>query len=361
MANDQTVADVTARLSQAFKLGKAAGWDPVGLQLGDPAAVVSRVAVCHELTPEVVDRLVTAGVDLVVAYHPLLFRPTRSLVAGRSASGRAFRLISAGVAVMVTHSAFDVSPSGTADRLAETLGLVDVRGFGPAWGSETFKIVSFAPAAAVDDITRVMAAAGAGTIGPYTNCSFRSDGTGTFLPGAGAMPAVGSETVVNYEPETRFEMLVPESRLDGVLAALVAAHPYEEPAYDVINARSNAGFIGRKGRVQQSASVADLAGTVGDELGGVVRVAGAGPIESVAVIPGSGGSLLGSVSADVAVTGDVSHHQARDALARGMAIIDPGHAATERPGVRSLYAAVAQLVGDAIDMTDVDADPWKER
>lgn len=42
-------------------------------------------------------------------------------------------------------------------------------------------------------------------------------------------------------------------------------------------------------------------------------------------------------------------------------MIDPGHAATERPGVQSLYAAVSQLLGSAIDMTDVDADPWKER
>jgi putative NIF3 family GTP cyclohydrolase 1 type 2 len=71
--------------------------------------------------------------------------------------------------------------------------------------------------------------------------------------------------------------------------------------------------------------------------------------------------MLDSVAADVVVTGDVSHHQARDAVARGIAVIDPGHAATERPGVRSLYAAVSQLLGDAIDLTEVDADPWKER
>jgi putative NIF3 family GTP cyclohydrolase 1 type 2 len=270
-------------------------------------------------------------------------------------------LISAGIAVIVTHTAFDVAPSGTADRLAETLELADVSGFGPAWGTDTVKIVSFAPAATVDDITAAMAAAGAGTIGRYTNCSFRIDGTGTYVPGIGADPAVGSKRVFNFEPESRFEMVVPESRVDRVTAALVAAHPYEEPAYDVISARSNAGFVGRKGRLPVVMSLAELAGKVGDELGGVVRVAGAGSVESVAVIPGSGGGMLDSVDADVVVTGDVSHHQARDALARGIAIVDPGHAATERPGVRSLYAAVAQLVGDAVDLTDVDADPWKGR
>jgi putative NIF3 family GTP cyclohydrolase 1 type 2 len=105
----------------------------------------------------------------------------------------------------------------------------------------------------------------------------------------------------------------------------------------------------------------ELAQRVDDVLGGVIRVAGSGMVETVAVIPGSGGSMLDSATADVVVTGDVGHHQARDAISRGIAVIDPGHAATERPGVQSLYAAVSQLLGSAIDMTDVDADPWKER
>jgi len=361
MGTQETVGAIAARLADAFNLGKAAGWDPVGLQVGDPSAAVSRVAVCHELTDEVVDRLVNSGVQLVVTYHPLLFRPTRALIAGSSAAGRAFRLIAAGIAVVVTHTGFDVAPGGTADSLAASLGLTGVSGFGPAWGPETVKIVSFAPAGTVDTITAAMAKAGAGTIGRYTTCSYRANGVGTFLPGADSEPSVGSRDVLNHEPETRFEMLAPEPGVEAVLAALVAAHPYAEPAFDVITTRSNPGFIGRRGRLTSPIDVAELAQRVDHALGGVIRVAGSGMVETVAVIPGSGGSMLDSVAADVVVTGDVSHHQARDAVSRGIAVIDPGHAATERPGVQSLYAAVSQLLGDAIDMTDVDADPWKER
>lgn len=356
-----TVGEVAARLAEAFNLGKAAGWDPVGLQLGDPTAAAERLAVCHEITPEVVGELIAAGVDLVVSYHPLLFRPTRNLVAGSGATGRAFQLIRAGIAVVVTHTAFDVAPGGTADRLAEALALHEVSGFGPVWGPDTVKIVTFAPENAVAAIAGAMAAAGAGVIGRYTNCSYRSKGEGTFLPEAGATPAVGTVEVVNHEPETRIEMVAPESSVDRVVAALVAAHPYEEPAYDVVATKSNAGMIGRVGQPAEPTTVADLAKLVADRLGGVVRVAGRGAVRSVAVLPGSGGSLLAGVEADVIVTGDVSHHQARDAVTRGLAVIDPGHAATERPGVQSLYAAVAELAGDVIDMTGVDADPWKER
>jgi len=356
-----TVGDFAIRLTEMFNLGKAAGWDPVGLQLGDRAAPVTRIAVCHEITPAVTDQLIAIDVDLVVAYHPLLFRPTRTLVAGTGAAGRAFRLIRAGVAVVTTHTAFDVAPGGTADCLAEAIGLTDSSGFGPAWGPDTAKIVTFAPAAAVAGITAAMAQAGAGIIGRYAYCSYRSEGEGTFLPAEGAAPVVGSPGVINHEPETRIEMPVLVSRADRVAAALVAAHPYEEPAYDVIEARSNAGFIGRVGRLERPVAVSELAGRVAERLGGVVRVAGSGIAATAAVIPGSGGSMLGDVDADVVVTGDIGHHQARDAVARGLAVIDPGHAATERPGVRSLYAAVAQMAGDVVDMTDIDADPWKER
>ena len=106
--------------------------------------------------------------------------------------------------------------------------------------------------------------------------------------------------------------------------------------------------------------VADLADRVADRLGGTIRVAGSGMVETVAVVPGSGGSFLTRSEADVVVTGDVSHHQARAATASGVSVIDPGHAATERPGVQALYALIAEMI-DAIDMTDIDQDPWKER
>ena len=357
----QTVGSISKQLDTSISLSKAASWDPVGLQFGDPEAAVSRVAVCHEVTPLVVDTLIAADVDLVISYHPLLFRPTTRLVAGDSANGRAFRLIAGGIALATVHTAFDVVRGGTADSLADALGLSDIEGFGPAWGSEIAKIITFAPEEAADHIAAAMAAEGAGKIGSYSSCSYRSTGVGTFFVGAEGRPAVGVAGTMNSETETRIEMVAPLSRVDAVVAALAASHPYEEPGYDVIATRSNAGFIGRQGRLGAPVSTDELAAMVGERLGGIVRHAGSGAVETVAVIPGSGGSFLGSVTADAVVTGDVSHHQARDLQSRGVSVVDPGHAATERPGVKALYAAVAQMIGNTIDMTDVDPDPWKER
>lgn len=357
----QTVGYITQQLASAFSLSKAAGWDPVGLEFGDPSAEANKIAVCHEVTPQIVEQLIGAGVDLAVSYHPLLFKPTQSLVAGRGAPGRAHQLIANGVSLLTVHTAFDVAPGGTADALAKELGLVEVSVFGPAWGSDVSTIVAHVPPTSSDDVIDAMAAAGAGDIGNYSRCSFRSEGTGSFIPSEMAHPAVGEIGEVNEENEVRISMVTPRRRVDAVVAALVRTHPYEEPAYDVIDTRSNAGFIGRRGLLERKSTVEEMGSLVAERLGGVVRVAGSGPVTTVAVIPGSGGSILGTAEADLVVTGDVSHHQARAAVAAGMSIIDPGHAATERPGVQALYAAVAEMIGNTIDMTSVDSDPWKER
>lgn len=358
-----TIAAVIDALGGRIPWSRAAGWDPVGLQVGDRAEAVGRVGVCHDVTASVLAAADHAGVGLLVSYHPLLFEPTRRFVAGPSAPGLAFEAARRGIAIAVVHTAFDVAPGGTADALAMVLGLVDPEPFGPLWGSASTKVVTFVPGAAVDTVARAMSDAGAGHIGGYTGCSFRSVGLGTFFAGDGTNPTVGESGATTTADEVRLEMVAPQAGVDRVVAALVAAHPYEEPAYDVIERRGEAGFVGRIGAWQ--GSTGDLADVVADRVGGVVRVAGGRdhPVRRVAVVPGSGASLFGVAiagGADAIVTGDVKHHDARAAAARGLAVVDPGHAATERPGVASLYAAVAAGWDDTVDLTGVDADPWTE-
>jgi dinuclear metal center YbgI/SA1388 family protein len=355
-----TIGGVLGALVARYPLEKAAGWDPVGLQLGDPAAPAASVAVCHEVTERVVVSLESDPVDLVIAYHPLLFHPTNRLVHGADAAGRAFRLVRAGAALAVLHTAFDVALGGAADALASALGIEDPRSFGPVWGGASAKIVTYVPPDAADPVTDAMAAAGGGIIGNYHHCSYHVEGWGTFYAGEGTAPAVGVAGALNRETEIRVEMSVPAARIGGVTAALVAAHPYEEPAFDVYERRGDAGFVGRIGEVAVT-TVRAFADRVGAALGGSPRIAGDGdaPVTSVAAVPGSGSDFLtdaAALGADVVVTGDVSHHTARASLDRGTAVIDPGHAATERPGVERLYAAVGEIADDVRDL-GMD-DPW---
>jgi dinuclear metal center YbgI/SA1388 family protein len=322
------------------------------------------VAVCHEATEGVVEAVESSPVDLLVSYHPLLFRPVRNLVAGPTAEGRALRLARAGVALAYVHTNFDMVPKGTADALADALGLQKREGFGPVYGPGSAKVVTFLPDGDADRVLDAVVASGAGVIGNYTHCSFRAPGTGTFYAGEGTEPTVGERGALNREREIRLEFVAPSNRLDEVLSALVAAHPYEEPAYDVYERRGDAGLLGRVGRIEEELTLERLGEAVLRALGpAALRVAGDSRrvVRRVAVVPGSGADLLGLAAArgaDVAVTGDISHHRARAALDRGLALIDPGHAATERPGVRRLEGMIGELGLECRSLLDLDPDPW---
>ncbi len=252
-----------------------------------------------------------------------------------------------------------------ADALAEALNLEHVVPFGPVAASEQVKVVTFVPGDAVDAVVAAMAGAGGGTIGNYSACHFRIEGIGGFDAEAGADPVVGG-LGRNREAETRIEMIAPASRQDRVVSALVAAHPYEEPAFDVYQVRSNEGLIGRVG--VGSGTLADLEDVARMRLSPTgMRTSGdrTRPVSSIAVLPGSGQSFIASAAAagaDVLVTGDVGHHAVVEALDRGMAVIDPGHAATERPGMRALLRIVEESIGDGvdvIDLTGIDPTPWR--
>lgn len=363
----QSVSQLVDALGRRAPFAKAAGWDAVGLQLGDAADPVRRVAVCHEVTEEVVARVELEPVDLLLTYHPLLFRATQRLVAGPTPSGRALRLARTGTAVVAVHTNFDVVPGGSADALAEALGLGDARGFAPLHGPEVCKVVTFLPRESVASVLDAVSAAGGGRIGNYSRCSYRGEGLGTFLPGESAEPAVGVGGVLSEEPEARLEFVVPRAAESSVVAALVAAHPYEEPAYDVYERRGDAGMAGRIGRPSRRTTLGELAELARAALRAThLRAAGQPDrvLERIAVVPGSGSGLLNSAAdagADAFVTGDLDHHQVRGALDRGLAVLDAGHVATERPGLDRLYAAVAALGVETVSLLELEADPWLAR
>jgi dinuclear metal center YbgI/SA1388 family protein len=348
----QTVGDLVSALAAVAPFDAAAGWDPVGLQLGDRKEPAGIVAVCHEVTSAVLDAVIERSVDTLVTYHPLLFHPTRRLVAGPGADGRAHQLVRAGVNLVVVHTAFDVAAGGTADALADALDLEEVTGFGPLWGSETLRLIAYAVPDTSTVVRAALAAAGAGTFEGTSGCSFRMLGV--------------AETATSEDPTERIEVLVATTRLDAVVAALGAVTQNVRPRFDVLEARGDAAFVGRVGDLPAPVPIAAFAAEVGDRLSVVPRVA-AGSValtDRVAVLPGSGASMIAAAAATGAstfVTGDVAHHQARLANECGLAIVDAAHAPTERPGVARLYAAVAAAVDVVVDLSAIDANPWEAK
>jgi dinuclear metal center YbgI/SA1388 family protein len=346
------LAELVARLAARTHPERAAAWDAVGLQIGDQEAPVRTVTVVHEITEAVTSRLESDPVDAVVAYHPLLFRPVARLVPNRSPSGRATRLLRAGVAVVVTHSDFDAMPGGMSDSMAVALGLDDVRGFAPVAAAEQVKVVTFVPSESVAPLIEVLSAAGAGVIGDYEQCAFTVDGIGRFAAGPSTKPVAGRAGQVNAEPEVRIEMVAPARRADAIIEALIAGHPYEEPAFDVYPAASNHALGGRVGTFAGSwDDLIECAVEAFRPEGLRVGRASQQPPRRVAASPGAGESRIAAAAAagcDVLVSGDISHHRVVDASDRGLSIVDVGHAASERPGMARLADLVAEICADEV-------------
>ena len=344
---------------------RAAAWDKVGLQLGDPGAEVQTVGVCHEVTNEVIGQ--AADLDFLVTYHPLLFRPTTRLVAGSSPDGRAFRLLAQGTALYSVHTGWDAYEGGTADSLAASFGLLGVTGFGPLHEAGLVNVITYLPADNVEAVRTAMADAGGGVLGSYTNVSFETPGVGTFVPGTDAHPFRGEVGELYREPEVRLEMLTPRGRSAAVVAALLKSHPYEEPGIDVHRVVTKYGMVGRVGDLSQGVSLRTLAETAGTALGSdPVRIAGDREqiIDRVAVVPGSGSEFVTEArteGAQVLISADFSHHNAVGATDAGLAVLDVGHARSEGPGMPPLYDWISKLGYPTRDLTGIETSPWKEQ
>lgn len=348
-----TVADVVSWVEGFAPRHLAESWDNVGLLWGDPAAACRRVMTCLSVTGASAREAVEERVDLVVSHHPILFRGTKSLRADRPETAMLWPLARAGVAVFSPHTAFDNAPDGINDGLTYRLGLVDVGPLRATPARPVVKVVAFCPRDARETVLAAAFAAGAGRIGAYGECSYSSTGIGTFFGDESTNPAVGERGRRETVREWRVEVICPGERLADVLAAVRAAHPYEEPAIDVypMQPASSGPGVGRVGRLAPPEPLDELAARVARILPAPgLRYVGepSRRVERVAVACGAADELLPDAArcgADVLLTGEARFHAALEAESRGLALILAGHYATERPGVEDLAARLAQVFG----------------
>lgn len=360
-----TVADVAAYLDRFAPPATAADWDNVGLLLGDAAGPADRVMTCLTVTPDVVEEAVAEGARLIVTHHPVLFRAAKRLTSATPEGRLLLPLLRAGVAVHSPHTAFDNCRDGVNDSVCRRLGLTAVAPLRPRDGRRECKMVVFVPDADLGRVSDAAFAAGAGVIGQYEQCSFRLAGTGTFFGTDATNPAVGQKGRREDVAEWRLEMVVPEGRVDAVVAAVRAAHSYEEPAYDVYPLRpGKAGGAGRVGELAAPVPLGELARAAKAALAAAaVQVVGdpGRAVRRVAVACGAAGEFLmdsARANADVFLTGEVRFHDALAARAAGVGLVLPGHYATERPAVEELAGRLgAAFPGAAVWASRAERDP----
>ncbi len=345
-----TVANVVDFLDLANPSSLAAEWDNVGLLLGERGGAVTRVLTCLTVTPESAAEAVEDGAQLIVTHHPVLFRAVKRLTDATSEGRMLLSLIRAGVAVYSPHTAFDNAAGGINEALARRLGLTNLVPLRRRDDVRLCKVVVFVPDKDLAKVSDALFAAGAGNIGQYRECSFRLAGTGTFFGTDETKPTIGAKGQREEVNEWRLEVVCPERGVEAIVAAVRQAHSYEEPAYDVYPLKPGTSALGegRVGELKKPMALRKLARATKTALNaGAVQVVGDGErgVQRVAVACGAAGEFLADAArakADVFLTGEMRFHDYLDAQARGVALLLPGHYATERFGVEELAERISR-------------------
>ncbi|OBL08017.1 Nif3-like dinuclear metal center hexameric protein [Mycobacterium sp. 1245499.0] len=364
------LADVIAVLDEAYPPRLAEPWDSVGLVCGDPDDELRSVTVAVDATPEVVDEVPDAG--LLLAHHPLLLRGVDTVAASTPKGALVHRLIRTGRSLFTAHTNADSACPGVSDALAAALGLDVEAVLEPATDAPDLdKWVIYVPAENADAVRAAVFAAGAGHIGDYSHCSWSVSGIGQFLPHEGASPAVGSVGNVERVAEDRFEVVAPARSRVAVLAAMRAAHPYEEPAFDIFALVPPPGDtgLGRVATLARPEPLRDFVSRVSAALPRTswgVRAAGDPdmPVSRVAVCGGAGDSLLAAAAGagvQAFVTADLRHHPADEhRRACEVALIDVAHWASEFPWCEQAAGLLRSRFGAELPVrvSSIRTDPW---
>ncbi|MCM3637389.1 Nif3-like dinuclear metal center hexameric protein [Sporosarcina luteola] len=311
----------------------AEDWDPVGLHIGQLNRTVDRVIITLDVNEAVVDEAIEKGANLIIAHHPPIFSPMKHIWTDTPQGRLIEKCIKNDISVYAAHTNLDVAPGGVNDLLASRLGLEDIEVMEPTISDPLYKLAVFCPVEHADKLREVLALSGAGAIGDYAGCSFTSTGVGRFTPAAGADPFIGEVGQTEEVAEERIEVVLPGPLRSKVLKAMLAAHPYEEPAYDffVLDQRTQEFGLGRVGKLPETMALNEFAKFVKEALDvPTVRIVGdlSKPIRKIAVLGGSGSKYIRAAKrkgADVFVTGDMDFHSAQDAELIDLAIVDPGH------------------------------------
>lgn len=339
-------------------------YDNAGLITGDITTACSGVLLALDVTEAVIEEALQQNCNLVVAHHPIIFKGLKRLVGKSYVERTVIKAIKHDIAIYAIHTNLDNEPDGVNGKIAERLGLQDCKILTPKAGLLK-KLVVFVPVSHKEQVMQAIFSAGAGQIGRYSECSFTAEGMGSFKAGAGAQPFVGKQGERHYEKELRLEVVLPHWLAAQVILAMIAAHPYEEVAYDIYsldNLHKDAGS-GMVGNLSHAMDEKDLLQQMKDLFGCTVLKHTAllnKPVKRVALCGGAGIFLLPmamAAGADIYITSDVKYHEFFDAEGR-ILLTDIGHWESEQFTVDLLFDRLRENFPKfAVLKTDVVTNP----
>ena len=360
------INQITQILEAWAPLHYAEDFDNVGLLVGNPNDVASGILVTHDCLEEVVDEAIEKDCNLIVCFHPILFKGLKNFT-GNSHVVRAVRkAIKNDVAIYAIHTALDNQAHGVSFGLSQSLGLTNTSVLLPKENT-VMKLNFYVPQAQAEQVRNAMFAAGAGKLGNYDECSFSSNGEGSFRPSQNSSPYFGKKGERHIEDELQIQMVFQKHLTPQIVEVLLSSHPYEEVAYEItplVNANQNLG-MGMIGDLPKSMKPNTFLNFVKKTLGTPsLRHShlGTKTIARVAVLGGSGSFAIQaakSKKADAYITADLKYHDFYEGN-QNFLVVDAGHYETEQHTKKLILNYLTEkLPNFAILLSEVDTNPIK--
>lgn len=359
-----TVREITSWLETLTPRSSQESYDNSGLLVGDAEMDVTAALICLDSTEAIVEEAIQKGCNLIIAHHPIIFKGLKSLTGKNYIERTVMACLRNDIALYAIHTNLDNYRFGVNDEIGKRLGLQNCRILAPRAGVLK-KIAVFVPASHLEEVANALFETGAGRIGDYSECSFQLAGTGTFKPEEGADPFSGTHGTRSREEEVRLEVIISSHQLGSAIPSMLAAHPYEEVAYDVydlanVHPYEGAGMIGE---LPEEMPLTDFLNQVKERFRcGAIRYTQPvrEKVRTIAYCGGSGSFLLAQAiqaKADVFITGDFKYHEFFDADGK-IVIADIGHYESEQFTINLLGDILTKKFPNfAVRLTEKSTNP----
>jgi len=358
------VKSITDLIEEVAPLSLQEDYDNCGLLIGDKDLEVKGVLLTVDVTEAVIDEAVAGNKNLIIAHHPLIFNGLKSITGKNETERCVAKAIKNNIAIYAAHTNIDNVPEGVSGKMADKIGLINKQILEPKTGM-LVKLTTYVPDLHSYRVRKALFDAGAGNIGNYDACSFNTQGNGTFRANQFAQPFVGVSGEFHTEKETKIEVIVPSFNIGRVVDALIAAHPYEEPAYDIypLNNKLNRvglGIIGELPEPEDGNAFLQRLKSVFQT--GVIRYTNLfdKKISKVALCGGAGSSLLQQAiakNADIFVSGDFKYHEFFETNGK-ITIADIGHFESEQFTKDIFYEIITKKMPTfAVQISDIKTNP----
>jgi dinuclear metal center YbgI/SA1388 family protein len=360
------IADIINQLESFAPSAYQEDWDNTGLQVGAADQECTGVLLCVDVTPDIVDEAHRRGANLIVSHHPLIFKGLKHLTGATQVERAVIGAITRAIAIYSCHTSVDNAPDGVSFAMARLLGLTPDRALSPRHGLFQ-KLVVMVPNDHAERVRQAMFDAGAGHIGEYSCCSYNVTGTGTFRAGDNAHPFVGEIGQIHHEPETSIQVIVPKWLSGRVVSAMLNAHPYEVPAYDIFDLKVDNPDIGLGvvAHYDTPITLTEFIARVKHSFHSpVVRtthpLAPDTKISRVAMCGGAGGEFIHDAirsGAQIYLSSDTRYHDFVDHSSRIM-LVDIGHYESEQCTKDIFYHVITQKFPNfAVYKSELEKNP----